>query len=147
MKHSLIIGFFLALFISCSSPEEPPKPSANIDFQITQLPFTISYDWWDDNWYADLTLLITENNNVGATINSVKTDWYLNNSSVASTQSAGKRVPAGGSVYISFTTLCPAKYKPQTMTIVVSGKDDNGYSFSKSKSYNLTWNLNSATLY
>jgi len=108
--------------------------------------FTIYYDYWNDSWYADLTLLFTESAGVGANVTLIEVNWLQDGLSIASTRVAGKRVPAHGSVYVNFRTEFPAKYKPQKRTIAISGCDDNGYAFNKTKSYDITWNSKSALI-
>lgn len=137
----LAISFLAFVLVSCSSTEktEPPKPKASIDFEIENLPFSIDYSAWGDVWYCSINIVIYEKAGVGANISVVKSEWFEGSNLIASSTDQGGRVPASGSLKVHVYSEFPARYQPDTYTITISGRDDNGYSFQESHNYNITW--------
>lgn len=135
--------FLACLFLfCCSSTEkpEPPKPSAKIDFDIENLPFTIYYDYWGNSWYIDLYIVIYETAGVAVNISVAKTEWWEGQNSIATSLSQGGYLRGSGSLKVHIYSEFPAKYKPGLMRITVSGQDVNGHDLQKSHDYTITWN-------
>ena len=126
--------------VSCSSSEtEPPKPTANIEFEIDTLPLSIDYYEYEDYWYYSIYIVIYEKAGVGVNISVVTSEWFEGTNRVASMTDEGVRVPASGSESVYLYGEFPGRYQPDTFRITISGRDDNGHSIEKSHSYAITW--------
>ena len=81
----------------CSSTEkpEPPKPTAKIDFNVENVPFTIYYDYWGNSWYIDIYIVIYETAGVAVNISVVKTEWFEGLTSIASSLSLRGDISGG----------------------------------------------------
>jgi hypothetical protein len=135
--------FLVCLFLfCCSSTEkpEPPKPTAQIDFDIEDSPFNIYKDYWKDVLYIDIYIVIYETAGVSVNISVVKTEWWDGQNSIASSLSQGGYLQGSGSLRVHIYSEFPAKYRPGRMGITVSGKDVNGHNIEKFHDYTFTWN-------
>jgi hypothetical protein len=153
MKTALVgAGGFVLLFClaACSSNENTqtptPLPTASVDFQIRNLPFTFYYDTGQNIYYANLTIVVYERAGVAITVSVIKTRWMEGTNERGSSTSTGGKVPASGSAEFYIYTTFPGQYRPDKFYISIEGTDVNGHSFSKENSYTLTWSSSSQAL-
>ncbi|MGB7295449.1 MAG: hypothetical protein WBC70_07655 [Candidatus Aminicenantales bacterium] len=107
--------------------------------KLPDLPFLISYNWWTDCWYVDLTIIVYERNGVGVNITVIKTAWFEGEAKVSDSIHTDGYVPGNGSRKFSLYSYCPAKYKPTRFTIRLEGSDSNGYLVVREKQYSVNW--------
>lgn len=141
MKHApLIILCFFLILPSCkkqTTTPEPPKPKATISLDVTdEGDLVFYYNGYGGYWYAVFWVIVSENNGVSGTVTNCKLKFTKNNTHVSEATYPGGSFSANGTC----TILCsPTVYGIQfpfdKMEISVTGADNNGYSFSKSKSY------------
>jgi len=137
------------MFLSCGkntgggapTTPEPPKPKAKINVEVSEWPIDVQM-WAYNNEYIFLNpkTLVTETNGVGGTVTKVQVTASIGSKVKAQETKSGGKFAAYGSVELSFSLkIYYPDYQVDKLEITVEGGDNNGYSFSKTVSYNLSW--------
>jgi len=133
---SIALIAVLMLSVSCSkSPTTPPppKPKADVRIAISIDPFLFAYNITYRYYWSIFNVILSEHNSVSVTITTLKLEFRAGTTLVATVTLSGGSLPANGTLKILAMPI--VYYWFDTMKIVVTGTDANGYSINVSKTY------------